>query len=138
MNEESDLRTQPMSAGSTLAVLTSGGDAPGMNVAIRTVTKIALARGFRVLGIRHGYKGLLDGDTVELQHRDVDQIVRFTWGRNRKVDLVEFMLTPELAIEGRVVQPIAALTFESFIYCAQTLAAFTDRLEYVIQQPDVY
>jgi 6-phosphofructokinase 1 len=77
MNEESDLRTQPMSAGSTLAVLTSGGDAPGMNVAIRTVTKIALARGFRVLGIRHGYKGLLDGDTVELQHRDVDQIVRF-------------------------------------------------------------
>ena len=64
--------------------------------------------------------------------------MRFTWGRNRKVDLVEFMLTPELAIEGRVVQPIAALTFESFIYCTQTLAAFTDRLEYVIQQPDVY
>jgi hypothetical protein len=75
---------------------------------------------------------------AEVRKLSVDQIVRFTWGRNRKVDLVEFMLTPELAIEGRVVQPIAALTFESFIYCAQTLAAFTDRLEYVIQQPDVY
>lgn len=70
-------RTDPLAPGATLAVLTSGGDAPGMNTALRTVTKVALSRGLRVLGVRHGYKGLLDGDAVELGHRDVDRIVRY-------------------------------------------------------------
>ena len=77
MSERIEIKTAPLGPGNTLAVLTSGGDAPGMNAAIRTVTKIGLARGLRVLGIRHGYKGLLDGDSVELEHRDVDQIIRY-------------------------------------------------------------
>ena len=61
-----------------IGLLTSGGDAPGMNAALRTATKVALSRGMRVLGIRAGYKGLLHGDVVELDHADVDRIVR--WG----------------------------------------------------------
>ena len=47
-----------------IGVLTSGGDAPGMNAAIRAVTRIALRNGIDVVGIRNGYKGLLEDDRV--------------------------------------------------------------------------
>lgn len=50
----------------TVAVLTSGGDAPGMNSAIRAVARIGAARGMRVLGVEHGYEGLIDGRFREL------------------------------------------------------------------------
>lgn len=49
-----------------IGVLTSGGDAPGMNAALRTVAAAGIGRGHTVLGIRRGYEGLLEGDTVEL------------------------------------------------------------------------
>lgn len=59
-----------------LAVLTSGGDAPGMNAALRAVTRAALARGWEVCGVRNGYAGLL-ADTIDpLQARDVGGIVQ--------------------------------------------------------------
>jgi 6-phosphofructokinase 1 len=58
-----------------IAVLTSGGDAPGMNAAIRAVTRTALDRGWAVLGIRHGYAGLIAGRFVSLGPRDVGGIV---------------------------------------------------------------
>ena len=59
-----------------IAVLTSGGDAPGMNAAVRAVTRGALARGWAVFGVRNGYAGLL-GDLIEpLAARDVDNIVQ--------------------------------------------------------------
>ena len=59
-----------------IAVLTSGGDAPGMNAAIRAVTRGALARGWDVFGVRNGYAGLL-GDALEpLLARDVGGIVQ--------------------------------------------------------------
>jgi 6-phosphofructokinase 1 len=50
----------------TLAILTSGGDSPGMNACVRAVTKVAAARGLRVLGVREGYEGLIDGRFREL------------------------------------------------------------------------
>jgi len=57
-------------------VLTSGGDAPGMNAAVRAVTRAALARGAEVFGVRNGYAGLL-ADTMEpLRARDVGGIVQ--------------------------------------------------------------
>jgi 6-phosphofructokinase 1 len=59
-----------------IAVLTSGGDAPGMNAAVRAVTRGALARGWQVFGVRNGYAGLL-GDTIEpLAARDVGGIIQ--------------------------------------------------------------
>ena len=59
-----------------IAVLTSGGDAPGMNAAVRAVTRGALARGWAVFGVRNGYAGLL-GDLIEpLAARDVGGIVQ--------------------------------------------------------------
>lgn len=60
----------------TIGVLTSGGDAPGMNAAVRAVTRTALQKGFKVIGIRRGYNGLLNGDMVELKARDVSNIIQ--------------------------------------------------------------
>ena len=50
----------------TIAVLTSGGDAPGMNAAIRAVVRTGIARGLKVKGIRKGYQGLLNEDIIDL------------------------------------------------------------------------
>ena len=59
-----------------IAVLTSGGDAPGMNAAIRAVTRGALARGWEVLGVNNGFAGLLGGIMAPLTARDVGGIVQ--------------------------------------------------------------
>jgi 6-phosphofructokinase 1 len=59
-----------------IAVLTSGGDAPGMNAAIRAVTRAALARGWDVLGVRNGYAGLLADAIEPLAARDVGGIIQ--------------------------------------------------------------
>ncbi len=59
-----------------IAVLTSGGDAPGMNAALRSVAKAGIARGHTLIGVRRGYEGLLAGDTIELSLTDVDGISR--------------------------------------------------------------
>ena len=55
----------------TIGILTSGGDAPGMNAAIRAVVRTALNRNIRVLGIRRGYSGLLQPDMIEMNLRSV-------------------------------------------------------------------
>lgn len=62
-------------ADKTIGVLTSGGDAPGMNAAIRAVVRAGIGSGMRVLGIRHGYNGILDGDIVEMSLRSVSDII---------------------------------------------------------------
>jgi 6-phosphofructokinase 1 len=59
-----------------IAVLTSGGDAPGMNAAVRAVTRGALAKGWQVMGVRNGYAGLLADHFDPLQARDVGGIVQ--------------------------------------------------------------
>lgn len=58
-----------------IAVMTSGGDAPGMNAAIRAVVRSGLHYGFEVYGINYGYKGLCDGDIVKLNRYDVSKII---------------------------------------------------------------
>lgn len=62
-------------ADKTIGVLTSGGDAPGMNAAIRAVVRAGIGSGMRVLGIRHGYNGVLNGDIVEMSLRSVSDII---------------------------------------------------------------
>ena len=59
----------------TIGVLTSGGDAPGMNAAIRAVVRTGCESGMRVLGIRRGYSGLINGDMVEMDLRSVSDII---------------------------------------------------------------
>ncbi len=59
----------------TIGVLTSGGDAPGMNAAVRSVVRTAVALGMTVKGIRRGYNGLIDGDIFDLDVRSVSDII---------------------------------------------------------------
>jgi 6-phosphofructokinase 1 len=59
-----------------VAVLTSGGDAPGMNACVRAVVRTALAAGVRAYGVRRGYAGLVNGDFEELTSRSVGGILR--------------------------------------------------------------
>ena len=60
----------------TIGVLTSGGDAPGMNAAIRAVVRSGLSQGLRVIGIERGYAGLLDEEFHEMKSRDVSDIIQ--------------------------------------------------------------
>ena len=59
----------------TIAVLTSGGDAPGMNAAIRAVVRAGIAMGMNVKGVRRGYAGLIEGDIIDLDARSVSDII---------------------------------------------------------------
>ena len=59
----------------TIGVLTSGGDAPGMNAAIRAVVRAGIAKNLRVIGIRRGYNGLINGDMIEMNLRSVSDII---------------------------------------------------------------
>jgi len=60
----------------TIGVLTSGGDAPGMNAATRAVVRTALAKGIRVMGIRKGFSGLINGDIFEMDSRSVSDTIQ--------------------------------------------------------------
>lgn len=60
----------------TIGVLTSGGDAPGMNAAIRSVVRTALGKGLRVRGIRRGYQGLMEEEIIDLSARDVSDTIQ--------------------------------------------------------------
>lgn len=59
----------------TIGVLTSGGDAPGMNAAIRAVVRYGIYSGVKIIGIKNGYKGLIDNDTVEMNLSSVADII---------------------------------------------------------------
>ena len=60
----------------TIGVLTSGGDAPGMNAAIRAVVREAIVKGLKVKGIKRGYAGLLAEEIVDLEAKDVSDIIQ--------------------------------------------------------------
>lgn len=65
-----------MSEIKTIGLLTSGGDAPGMNAAIRAVTRAAIYNGLRVKAIYHGYKGLITGEIIEFKTQNVSNIIQ--------------------------------------------------------------
>ena len=60
----------------TIGVLTSGGDAPGMNAALRAVTRAAISNGIKVKAIYRGYKGLIDGEVEEFTSQNVSGIIQ--------------------------------------------------------------
>ena len=59
----------------TIAVLTSGGDSPGMNAAIRSITRSSIARGIKIMGVRDGFLGLINDDIYEMSRFDVSGII---------------------------------------------------------------
>lgn len=65
-----------MSTINTIGVLTSGGDAPGMNATVRAVVRAGIYHGFKVLGVHKGYEGLLHGDIEEMKLRSVGDIIQ--------------------------------------------------------------
>ena len=60
----------------TIGVLTSGGDAPGMNAAMRAVVRAGTYHNLRVMGIKRGYNGLMNGDMVEMDARSVSDVLQ--------------------------------------------------------------
>jgi len=77
-----------------IGVLTSGGDAPGMNAAIRSVTRAAIFNGIRVKAIYRGYRGLITGEIVEFQTQNVSNIIQQGGTILKTARCMEF-LTPE-------------------------------------------
>ncbi|MBN1429186.1 MAG: 6-phosphofructokinase [Anaerolineae bacterium] len=59
-----------------VGVLTSGGDAPGMNAAIRSVVRTGIEKGWAVFGVRRGYEGLINGDYISMNRRSVSNIIQ--------------------------------------------------------------
>lgn len=59
-----------------IGILTSGGDAPGMNAAIRAVVRTGIYHGIEVVGIRHGYQGLIDNETYKMDARSVGETLQ--------------------------------------------------------------
>ena len=78
----------------TIGVLTSGGDSPGMNAAIRAVTRAAIANGFRMMAIYRGYEGLINDEIREFHTEDVSGIIGRGGTILRTARCKEFM-TPE-------------------------------------------
>ena len=62
-------------ANRTIGVLTSGGDAPGMNAAVRAVVRAAISRGMKVYGVHRGYNGLIEDEIIDLDVRSVSDII---------------------------------------------------------------
>jgi 6-phosphofructokinase 1 len=60
----------------TIGVLTSGGDAPGMNAAVRAVVRSAISKGLKVKGVKKGYNGLLNEEIVDMSSRDVSETLQ--------------------------------------------------------------
>ena len=60
----------------TIAIITSGGDAPGMNAAISVIMKTAYSKGWSVIGVQDGYDGLIDGRFIPLNVNDYDDLIR--------------------------------------------------------------
>ncbi len=65
-----------MAEARTIGILTSGGDAPGMNPCIRAIVRTATAEGMTCIGIRRGYQGLINGDFYQMEANDVDGLSR--------------------------------------------------------------
>lgn len=85
----------------TIGVLTSGGDAPGMNAAIRAVVRSGIYNGFNVLGVKRGYNGLLAGDITEMNLRSVSDII------NRGGTILQTARCPEFVTEEGVKKGIS-------------------------------
>jgi 6-phosphofructokinase 1 len=79
-----------------IAVFTSGGDAPGMNAAIRAVVRTATFHGLHVFGIKRGYQGMIEGDIQRLETNDVGNIMHRGGTILKTARSMEFMTT-----EGR-------------------------------------
>ncbi len=95
-----------------IGVLTSGGDAPGMNAAIRGVTRYAIQKGLTVEGILRGYAGLLSHETRPLDRRDVGEIIHRGGTMLRTARCLEFM---EKDVQKEAAQYLRSLDIDALV-----------------------
>src|SRR5215218_1776515 len=79
---------------SRIGVLTSGGDSPGMNAAVRAVVRTGIYHGLEVFGIMRGYQGLMEDDIYKMEGRSVANIIQ-RGGTILKTDRCKEFYTPE-------------------------------------------
>ena len=125
----------------TIGVLTSGGDAPGMNAAIRAVVREAIAKGKKVKGIKRGYAGLLQEEIVDMEAKDVSDIIQRGGTILQTARCMEFK-TPEgqqrsaRSMESTVLS-LSAVTVlsevrRSWRHSASTPSVFRERLTLIL------
>ncbi|MFV0479111.1 MAG: 6-phosphofructokinase [Anaerorhabdus sp.] len=95
-----------------IGVLTSGGDAPGMNSAIRAVTRVALANGIEVVGIKDGYRGLVAGEFIPFRKESVSDIMDRGGTILGSARLPEFK---DLAVREQAVEQLKKNAIEAII-----------------------
>ena len=117
-----------------IGLLTSGGDAPGMNAAIRAVVRTAIYYGMEVYGIERGYAGLLEDDVIPMEMRSVSDIVQRGGTKLRTARCLE-MLTKEgqqkavKTLENRGIEGLVVIGGDGSFRGAQKLAALSVRRE---------
>lgn len=95
-----------------IAVLTSGGDAPGMNGAIRAIVRVGIKRGFEVYGVYEGYKGLVEGHIEKLGYSDVSEILSKGGTMLQSSRLIEFK---DEKIQDKAVDQLKKLGIDGLI-----------------------
>ena len=122
----------------TIGVLTSGGDAPGMNAAIRAVVREAIAKGKKVKGIKRGYAGLLQEEIVDMEAKDVSDIIQRGGTILQTARCMEFK-TPERSARSTesTVLSLSAVTVlsevrRSWRHSASTRSVFRERLTLIL------
>lgn len=95
-----------------IAVLTSGGDSPGMNACIRSVVRYGISKGLKVYGIRRGYSGLIENEIFEMTERSVGNIIQ-TGGTVLRTSRCKEFLTAEG--RERAVQNLKAKGIEGLV-----------------------
>ena len=108
-----------------IGVLTSGGDAPGMNAALRTIAVVGIARGHQVLGVRRGYEGLLAGDVTELTLDAVEGISRFGGTMLGSARSAEFPRHPSRSTQETTCSDVA---------CSMSQAASSIPIAFTVKQ----
>ena len=73
-----------------IGILTSGGDAPGMNAAIRAVVRKAIAQGVAVKGIKKGYQGLLNEEIIDMDDERKNKIIETAYEGNKRFSMDTF------------------------------------------------
>ena len=95
-----------------IGILTSGGDAPGMNAAIRAVTRVALANGFEVMGIKDGYRGLVEGNYIPMDKSTVSDVLNRGGTVLGSARLTEFK---DLEIQKKAVQTLQNAKIDAIV-----------------------
>ena len=113
----------------SIGVLTSGGDAPGMNAAIRAVVRTALAHGIQVWGIRRGYHGLLREELIPMNGRDVADIIQrggtiLQTARSRQMRTEEGQLKAAGVLKKYDIQGLVVIGGDGSFAGAQKLSSY--------------